>query len=112
MQRGFCWTTDNNDELWTKIRNKTKLPTGTGKQPEAAKTRRGLLPSRLETTEERVSEPENQSTESVQQEEEERLRKKNREQNLRGLWDNIKRSNKCVIVVQEGKEREGGRKNA
>ena len=42
----------------------------------------------------------------AEQKREKRL--KTNEESLRELWDNVKRSNNCIIGVPEGEEREKG----
>ena len=44
----------------------------------------------------------------VEQKREKRL--KTNENSLRELWDNVKRTNICIIGVPEGEERERGQK--
>ena len=36
---------------------------------------------------------------------------KKQESNIRGLWDNIKQANLCIIAIPEGKEEEKGSEN-
>ena len=64
--------------------------------------------SRIQEAEERISEVEDRLVEITDAEQKREKRLKTNEENLRELWDNVKRSNIRTIGVAEGEEREKG----
>ena len=73
---------------------------------EMKNTLEGII-SILSDTEEWISELEDKVVEITDAEQ----KKEWNEDSLRDLWDNIKRTNICIIGVLEGEEREKGAKN-
>ena len=63
--------------------------------------------SRLEGSEERISELGDRTIEVTEPEQQRGNRLKRNEQSLRDLWDYRKRSSICVIRSLEGEKREG-----
>ena len=68
------------------------------------------ISSRTTETEERISDLEDRMVEFTAVEHNKEKRMKRNEDNLRDLWDNIKRTNICIIGVPKGEEREKGSK--
>uniref|UniRef100_A0A8D0ZWC1 L1 transposable element RRM domain-containing protein n=1 Tax=Sus scrofa TaxID=9823 RepID=A0A8D0ZWC1_PIG len=64
--------------------------------------------SRIQETEEQISEVEDRLVEIMDAEQKIEKRLKTNEDRLRGLWDNMKHNNICIIGVPEGQEREKG----
>uniref|UniRef100_A0A8D0U3D4 L1 transposable element RRM domain-containing protein n=1 Tax=Sus scrofa TaxID=9823 RepID=A0A8D0U3D4_PIG len=64
--------------------------------------------SRIQETEEQISEVEDRLVEIMDAEQKIEKRLKTNEERLRGLWDNMKHNNICIIGVPEGQEREKG----
>ena len=64
--------------------------------------------SRITEAEERIRDLEDRMVEFTTVEENKEKRMKRKEDSLRDLWDNIKRTNICIIGVPEGEEREKG----
>ena len=67
--------------------------------------------SRIIEAEERISDLEDRMVEFTAVEKNKEKRMKRNEDSLRDLWDNIKRTNICLIGVPEGKERERTQEN-
>uniref|UniRef100_A0A8D0SMJ0 L1 transposable element RRM domain-containing protein n=1 Tax=Sus scrofa TaxID=9823 RepID=A0A8D0SMJ0_PIG len=67
--------------------------------------------SRIQEAEERISEVEDRLVEITDAEQKREKRLKPNEESLRELWDNVKRTNICIIGVPEGGEREKGTEN-
>ena len=66
--------------------------------------------SRIQEAEEWISEVEDRLVEITDAEQKREKRLKTNEESLRELWDNIKRTNSCIIGVPGGEEREKGQK--
>ena len=66
--------------------------------------------SRITEAEERISDLEDRMLELTATEQKKEKRIERNEDNLRDLWDNIKRKNSRIIGVPEGEEREKGLK--
>ena len=66
--------------------------------------------SRITEAEEQISDLEDRMVEITAMEQNKEKRMKRNEDSLRGLWENIKRTNICIIGVPEGEEREKGPK--
>ena len=66
--------------------------------------------SRIQEAEEWISEVENSLVEITDAEQKRERRLKTNEESLRELWDNVKRTNICIIGVPEGEERRGQKK--
>ena len=64
--------------------------------------------SRITEAEEPTSDLEDRMVEFTPVEQNQEKRMKRNEDSLRDLWDNIKRTNICIIGVPEGEEREKG----
>uniref|UniRef100_A0A5G2R9L7 L1 transposable element RRM domain-containing protein n=2 Tax=Sus scrofa TaxID=9823 RepID=A0A5G2R9L7_PIG len=62
--------------------------------------------SRIQEAEEQISEVEDRLVEITDAEQKREKRLKANEESLRELWDNVKRTNICIIGVPEGEERE------
>ena len=62
--------------------------------------------SRIIEAEERISDQEDRMVEITAMEQNKEKRMKRNEDSIRGLWDNIKNNNICIIGVPEGEERE------
>ena len=67
--------------------------------------------SRIQETEEWISEVEDRLVENMKTEQKREKRLKRTEDSLRELWDNFKHTNIYAIGVPEGKEREKYREN-
>ena len=67
--------------------------------------------SRITEAEEWISNLEDRMVEFTAMEQNKEKRMKRNEDNLREIWDNIKRTNICIIGVPEGEEREKGPEN-
>ena len=68
------------------------------------------ISSRITEAEEQISDLKDRMVEFTAMEQNKEKRMKRNEDSLRDLWDNIKRSNICIIGVPEGEEREKGPK--
>ena len=66
-----------------------------------------IIYSRLDQTEDRISEPEGRNFEMTQSEEKEKRTKKSKS-SLSDVWDIVKRTNIRIIGIPEGEEREKG----
>uniref|UniRef100_A0A5G2QLX4 L1 transposable element RRM domain-containing protein n=1 Tax=Sus scrofa TaxID=9823 RepID=A0A5G2QLX4_PIG len=64
--------------------------------------------NKLKEAEEQISEVEDRLEEIMDAEHKREKRLKTNEESLRELWDNVKRTNICIIGVPEGEEREKG----
>ena len=67
--------------------------------------------SKLDETENQISELEDKGTVSTQRGNKKEKRLKRNEESLRDLWDNIKHKHICIIAVPEGDEGERGIEN-
>ena len=62
--------------------------------------------SRIQEAEERISKVEDRLVEITNAEQKREKRLKTNEESLRELWNNVKRTNICIIGVPEGEEKE------
>ena len=69
------------------------------------------MKSRMNNTEEQISDLEDRIKKIIQSGQQTENQMKKHEKSIRDLWDNIKGANLCIIGIPEGKVKENGIEN-